>query len=57
MSITYRTRRRLRRIGTAALFLLMLFVIGWFCWVIWVERYIVYTRDGASIDFDLPMEL
>lgn len=56
MSFTYRTRRRLQRLGTAALFLLMVGIIGWFCWVIWVERYIVYTRDGATINFDLPVE-
>lgn len=53
MRLTYRTRRRLQRLGTAALFLLMAFIIGWFCWVIWVERYIVYTREGASINFEL----
>lgn len=57
MNIPYRTRRRLRGIGTVALFLLMAFIIGWFCWVIWVERYIVYTRDGASIDFSLSAEV
>ncbi len=56
MRLTYRTRRRLQRLGTAALFLLMLAVIGWFCWVVWVERYIVYTREGASIDFSLNVE-
>lgn len=56
MMFSYRTRRRLKRLGIAALFLLMIAIIGWFCWVVWVERYIVYTRDGASINFDLPVE-
>ena len=51
MSIPYRTRRRLRRIGTFLLFALMVGVIAWFCWVVWLERYVVYTRDGATIDF------
>lgn len=53
MSISYRTRRRLKRLGTAALFLLLAGVLTWLCWVIWLERYIVYTRDGATIDFSL----
>ena len=57
MIFTYRTRRRLQRLGTALLILLMAAIIGWFCWVIWVERYIVYTRDGATIDFSLSPEI
>ena len=56
MNITYRTRRRLQRMGTIVLFLVMVIVIGWFCWVVWLERYIVYTRDGAAIDFDVSLE-
>lgn len=53
MAIPYRTRRRLQRLGTLALALLVLFVFTWLCWVIWVERYIIYTEDGATIDFSL----
>ncbi len=56
MNITYRTRQRLQRIGAVLLFLVMVIVIGWFCWVVWLERYIVYTRDGAAIDFDVSLE-
>ena len=57
MSITYRTRRRLKRVGTVALFLLLVAIFAWLCWVIWVERYIVYTRDGANIDFSLSQSV
>ncbi len=57
MTIPYRTRRALGRIGIGLLAVLMLVVLGWFCWVIWVERYIVYTRDGAVLDLELPAEL
>lgn len=53
MSMTYRTRRRLSRIGTVLLALLLLFVVVWFCWVVWIERYVVYTRDGAELDLEL----
>lgn len=57
MAIPYRTRQRLQRLGTLALALLVLFLFSWLCWVIWVERYIIYTEDGAVIDFDLPAQL
>ena len=57
MAIPYRTRRRLQRMGTLALALLVLFLFTWLCWVIWVERYISYTDEGATIDFDLPAQL
>ena len=57
MAIPYRTRRRLQRLGTVGLALLVLFLFGWLCWVIWVERYIIYTEDGAVIDFDLNPQI
>ena len=53
MAIPYRTRRRLKRLGSLFLSLLVLAACAWLCWVIWVERYIIYTEDGAVIDFDL----
>ena len=52
MSIPYRTRRTLNRVGTAALILLLTFLVGWLCWVIWLQRYVVYTDDGAMLDFE-----
>ena len=57
MAIPYRTRQRLQRLGTLALALLVLFLFSWLCWVIWVERYIIYTEDGAVIDFDLNPQI
>lgn len=57
MNITYRTRRRMKRLGTFLLLLLMIAIIAWFCWVVWLERYVVYTRDGATIDFSLSAEI
>ena len=55
MSIPYRTQRVLKRISvillTAAVILCA--VVG--CWMLWVQRYIVYTPDeGAKLDFNLP---
>ena len=53
MSLTYRTKRRLQRAGLIAAILLMVAILVGFCWVIWLERYIVYTRDGATLNFEL----
>ena len=57
MAIPYRTRRRLQRLGTFLLALLVLGAFSWLCWVIWVERYIIYTEDGATINFELSAQL
>lgn len=54
MSIPYRTRRTLQHFGTAAIALLAAGILFWFCWVIWLERYVVYTRAGAELRFDQP---
>lgn len=53
MSLTFTAKRRLQRIGIAVLALLMVGVLVWFCWVIWLERYVVYTDNGATLNFDL----
>ena len=53
MTLTYRTKRKLQRAGLVALVLLLVGILVWFCWVIWLERYVVYTADGASIDFEI----
>lgn len=53
MSIPYRTRRVLNRVGIAAAALLLALIVGWLCWVIWLQRYVVYTDDGAELNFEL----
>lgn len=56
MKIPYRTRLRLQRIGTVALLFLLVAILAWFCWVVWLERYVIYTNDGAIIDFEHSSE-
>lgn len=51
MSIPYRTRRTLNRIGTVLLLVLLVGIVAWLCWVIWLQRYVVYTSEGATLDF------
>lgn len=53
MKLTYRTRRRLHLAGWIALVLALVGSVFSFCWVIWAERYILYTQDGAVLDFSL----
>ena len=53
MNITYRTKRRLYRAGLIGGIILLVAILVGFCWVIWLERYVVYTRDGATLDFEV----
>ena len=52
MTLPYRTRRVLRGVGIAALFLALLLILVWMVWLLWLDRYVVYTRDGAILDFN-----
>lgn len=52
MKLTYRTRRRLHRLGVTLGYLLLAVLIIGICWVIWLERFVVYTGDGVRFDFD-----
>lgn len=52
MNIPYRTRRKLKIFGTIAMVLTLIFCVTWLCWVIWLQRYVVYTDEGASLDFN-----
>lgn len=56
MNIPYRTRRALRRLGVALAALLVLAVAVWLCWVVWLERYVVYSREGARLDFSRTVD-
>ena len=53
LQIPYRTRRTLGRLGLAALIVLAAAVLVWGCWMLWLQRYVVYTRDqGAKLDLE-----
>lgn len=51
MSIPYRTQRKLKHLGTVLLVLVLITVVAWLCWVVWLQRYVVYTSKGATLDF------
>ena len=53
MSIPYRHKRILNRIGMLLAVLLVVFTVTWLCWVVWLQRYVIYTDDGAELNFSL----
>lgn len=53
MIIPYRTRQVFKRIALAALAVLLVLALIWSIWFIWLKRYVVYTSDGAKLDFNL----
>lgn len=57
MILSYRTRRRLRRLGMTVLVLALTALVVWVCWIVWVGRYIIYTPDGARLDFSVDPQL
>lgn len=53
MNIPYRHRRTLKRLFTVLAALFVIFSVTWLCWVIWLQRYVIYTDDGAQLNFSL----
>ena len=56
MNIPYRTRRRLRHFFLGAGAVLLLVVLVLVLWMMWLNRYVIYSRDGAKIDFSLSAQ-
>ena len=57
MTISYRTRTRLRRFFSVVTVLAVVALLIWFGWLIWLDRFIVYQRDwGAKLDFTLSAD-
>ena len=48
---SYRNKRALRRGGLIALAVLLLLAVLILCRVIYLERYVTYTADGAKLDY------
>ena len=57
MILPYRIRRFLRGLATAALALVLLAVLVWLVWLLWLDRYVIYTSDGAKLDFSQSNKL
>ena len=48
---TWRTRRRLKTAGILLGSLLALALVVWMCWILWLGRFVVYSRDAVRLDF------
>ena len=57
MNIPYRTRRILYWVAVIAAIVLLVGAVAWLCWFTWLSRFVVYTRDGAKIDFSLSQRI
>ena len=53
MNIPYRTRMALGRLAIILLVLILVGALVWAGWVFWLSRYVIYTQDGAKLDFSL----
>ena len=54
--IPYHTRRILRRIFVSLVVLALVTAGVLLCWLLWLNRYVVYTRDGVELDFNMSLE-
>lgn len=56
MIFSYRTRRVLRNVALILLGVLLLAAVIWGVWFLWLERFVIYTRDGAVLNFGLSQQ-
>jgi hypothetical protein len=57
MNISYRTRLLLRRIFSVTATVLAITLVVIVCAVVWLQRYVVYTDEGAKLVFDQAKDL
>ena len=58
MSIPYRTQQNIKHLAAGLLILLVVGAIVLALWVVWAQRFVVYTRqEGAVINFELSETL
>lgn len=51
--IPYRTRNALRKLCVTVLIILLAASAVLLCWLLWLNRYVIYTQEGAKLNFDL----
>ena len=52
LKLTYRSRRRLQRLGVTLGYILSIGSLVLVCWMIWLDRHVVYSPDGAKLDYN-----
>lgn len=56
MRLTYRARQFYRRLFRVILVLVLAVLLLLLCWVLWLRRFIIYTDNGARLDFGLSQQ-
>ena len=56
LNLSYERRRKLLKAAKVTLIVALILSVIWGCWMVWLDRHIVYTRDGAKLEFDLTEE-
>ena len=54
--IPYRFRNALRKLCVTVLVIVLIAAIALICWLLWLNRYVIYTRDGVKLNFDMSLE-
>ena len=49
MNIPYRTRQFLLRLLVVLLVVVLVAIIAFLCWFVWLQRFVVYTRDKGAV--------
>ena len=55
MFFSYRARRALRHILPVLLVIVILLLLAVIGWLLWIQRFMVYTQQGARLDFSLQL--
>ena len=50
--LTWRTRKRLKTSAIVLGSIAAVSTLLWVCWILWLGRFVVYSRDGVRLDFD-----
>lgn len=56
MTLSYRSKKHLRRLGIALLIIVLVAIVAWVFWMLFIDRYITYSDDGAKLDFSVSAE-
>ena len=51
MNLSYKARRRLKNFIIVLAAALLTALLALLLWVLWLDRYVIYTRDGVRLDF------
>ena len=51
-ALTWRTKKRMKALGWTLGIVTLVSLTLWLCWIIWLGRFVVYSRDAVRLDFD-----